>query len=105
MADLATDTADTLARMLRRLPASLWDIDPSSATLQRDIYKAIAEQLALWLENQAIARTMTLLLQAQGRDLDVLLADYGLQRYLQRPDAYARQIGEHILWHPTGTES
>jgi hypothetical protein len=100
---LAVTTSDLLARMLRRLPPSLWDIDPASPTVQRDLYKAVAEQCALWLEQREIARTMTLLLEAQGVDLDVLLQDYGLRRYLQRPDAYARQVGEQILFAPQGT--
>src|SRR5215813_5969043 len=105
MADLATDTADVLGRMLRRLPPSLWDTSPASATLQRDIFRAVSTELALWLENRAIAADMTLLLRAQGRDLDSLLADYGLKRYLQVPDDYARIIGQHILFHPKGTLS
>jgi hypothetical protein len=103
MPSLTTSTADVLTRMLRRLPPSLWDTDPQAETLQRDLYRAFAEQMAVWLENREIARTMTLLLEAQGVDLDVLLEDYGLKRYLQRPDPYARQVGMHILWHPQGT--
>jgi hypothetical protein len=94
---------DVLERMLRRLPPSLWDIDATSATVQRDLYRAFAAQLGLWLEQRDIARTMTLLLEAQGVDLDTLLQDYGLRRYLQRPDPYARQVGMHILWMPKGT--
>jgi hypothetical protein len=89
--------------MLRRLPPSLWDIDPASATLQRDIYRAVAEQIAVWLENRETARKMTLLREAEGVDLDVLLADYGLKRYLNLPDAYARQVAENILFRPQGT--
>lgn len=96
-------TTDLLTRMLRRLPASLWDTDPASATLQRDLYRAFASQMALWLEQREIARTMTLLLEAQGVDLDALLQDYGLRRYLERPDAYARQVGMQVLWYPQGT--
>ena len=103
MPTLTDDTAAVLARMLRRLPSSLWDTDPASNTLQRDLYRAFAAQVAVWLENRAIARTMTLLLEADGVDLDTLLADYGLKRYLQRPDAYARQIAMQILWTPKGT--
>jgi catechol 2,3-dioxygenase-like lactoylglutathione lyase family enzyme len=100
---LAATTSDLLARMLRRLPPSLWDTSPASPTVQRDLYQALAEQCTLWLEQREIARTMTLLLEAQGVDLDVLLQDYGLRRYLQRPDAYARQVGEQILFAPQGT--
>ena len=96
-------TADLLARMLRRLPRSLWDTDPTSVTLHRDLYHAFASQMALWLEQREIAQTMTLLLEAQGVDLDTLLQDYGLRRYLQRPDPIARQIGMQILWYPQGT--
>lgn len=101
--DLTTTTAATLARMLRRLPPSLWDTDPASPTLQRDLYNAIASQCAIWLENREIARQATLLREAAGVDLDTLLADYSLKRYLQRPDAYARQIAMQILWTPKGT--
>jgi hypothetical protein len=97
------DSQDLLARMLRRLPPSLWDIDPLANTLQRDLYRAFATEMALWLEQRAIARTMTLLLEAQGVDLDILMQDFGLRRYLQRPDAYARQVAMHILWMPQGT--
>jgi hypothetical protein len=100
---LEAETQAVLARMLLRLPPSLWDIDPTSDTLQRDLFRALAAQIALWLEQREIARTMTLLRAAQGVDLDVLLADYGLTRYLQRPDAYARQVGLQILWTPKGT--
>jgi len=103
MPSLTTSTAEILERMLKRLPPSLWDTDPQSETLQRDLYRAFAAQMAIFIENRSIASTMTLLLQAQGVDLDVLLEDYGLRRYLQRPDAYARQVGMHILWHPKGT--
>jgi hypothetical protein len=101
--DLAAATADLLARMLRRLPPSLWDTDPASPTVQRELYQAIAAQGALWLEQRETLRTMTLLLEAQGVDLDVLLQDYGLKRYLSLPDAYARQVGEQILFVPQGT--
>lgn len=101
--DLAVVTADVTARLLRRLPPSLWNTDAGDSTLQRDLMRAIAVQAAIWLENRAIADTMTRLLAAQGVDLDVLLQDYGLKRYLQRPDAYARQIGMNILWTPKGT--
>jgi hypothetical protein len=100
---LTTTRDEILARMLRRLPPSLWDNSPLSDTLQRDLYRAIAGQCAVWLEQRDIARTMTLMLEAQGLDLDTLLQDYGLKRYLQRPDAYARQIGMHILWTPKGS--
>jgi hypothetical protein len=100
---LAVATTDLLARMLRRLPPSLWDNDPASPTVQRDLYQAVAEQCALWLEQREIARRMTLLLEAEGVDLDVLLQDYGLKRYLGLPDAYARQVGEQILFAPQGT--
>jgi hypothetical protein len=55
------------------------------------------------MENRTIARQMTLLREATGRDLDALLQDYGLRRYLDRPDAYARQIGMQCLWIPKGT--
>jgi hypothetical protein len=103
MASVTEDTADLLQRMLRRLPGSLWNTDPDSPTLQRELYHAFALQMAAWLEQREIVRTMTLLLEAQGVDLDVLLADYGLRRYLQRPDPYARQIGMNILWTPKGT--
>jgi hypothetical protein len=101
--ELQATTDDMLARMLRRLPQSLWDTDPASNTLQRDLYQAMAAQCALWLEQREIARTMTLMREAEGVDLDVLLADYGLRRYLQRPDAYARQVGMQILWTAQGT--
>jgi hypothetical protein len=87
--------------MLRRLPASLWNVD--AATPQRELLSAVAAQCALWLEQRSIARTMTLLLEAQASDLDVLLQDYGLRRYLQHPDPYARQIGMQILWTPKAT--
>ena len=100
---LAASAADILGRMLRRLPASLWDTDPTATTLQRDLYQAFAAPMAVWLEQRTIARTMTLLREAQGVDLDVLLADYGLRRYLQRPDATARQVGLQILWTPRAT--
>jgi hypothetical protein len=100
---LAVATTDMLARMLRRLPPSLWDNDPASPTLQRDLYAALAAQCALWLEQRETLRTMTLLLEAQGIDLDVLLQDYGLKRYLSLPDAYARQAAELILFTPQGT--
>src|SRR5215471_14877025 len=94
MADtLAISTGDILSRMLRRLPPSLWDTDPSADTLQRDLFAAIASQTAVWLEQRDIARTMTLMLQAEGIDLDVLLQDYGLKRYLQLPDPYAARSG------------
>jgi hypothetical protein len=102
-APLVRQGQDLLARMLRRLPPSLWDIDPTASTVQRDLYWAVAEQCALWLEQRDIARTMTLLLEAQGVDLDVLLQDYGLKRYLGLPDAYARQAAELILFTPQGT--
>lgn len=104
MSDLVTTTTDVLARMLRRLPPSLWDTDPASPTLQRDLYQAVAAQLAVWLEQREIARRMTLLLEAEGVDLDTLMEDYGLRRYLQRPDPYARQIAENILFVPQGTQ-
>ncbi len=104
MADtLSQATTDLCARMLRRLPPSLWDTDPASATVQRDLYQAIAGQVALWLEQREIARQSTLLLEAQGVDLDTLLEDYGLKRYLGLPDAYARQVAEQILFTPQGT--
>ena len=103
MPTLTEHTSDVLARMLRRLPPSLWNTDPTDSTLQRDLYRAFAEQIAVWLENRAIARASTLLLEADGVDLDTLLADYGLKRYLQRPDDYARQIAMQILWTPKGT--
>jgi len=104
MADtLATSTTEVLARMLQRLPPSLWDVDPTSATVQRDLYRAVAQAGAVWLENREIARRATLLLEAEGRDLDTLLADYGLKRFLQRPDAFARQVAEQILFTPKGT--
>jgi len=97
-------TADeVLGRMLRRLPPSLWDTDPASATVQRDLYAAMASQVAVWLEQREIARQCTLMLEAEGVDLDTLLEDYGLRRYLGLPDAYARQVGMHILWYPKGT--
>lgn len=101
--NLATATTETLTRMLRRLPASLWNTSPEAATLQRDLYEAFAAQLAIWIEQREIARRMSLLLEAEGVDLDALMEDYGLRRYLQRPDAYARQVAMHILWHPKGT--
>lgn len=102
--DLVTTTQDVLARLLRRLPPSLWDTDPTSHTVQRDLAAAIAQQCALWIEQREIARRMSLLLEAEGADLDTLLADYGLRRYLQRPDAYARQVGMQILWTPRATQ-
>lgn len=100
---LAVAATDLLARMLRRLPPSLWDSDPTSPTVQRDLYAALAAQCALWLEQRDILRTMTLLLEAEGVDLDVLLQDYGLKRYVRLPDAYARQAAELILFTPQGT--
>lgn len=104
MADTLTNaTADLLARLLCRLPQSLWDTDPTSPTVQRDLYRAQAVQLAVFLEQRDIARRMTLLRSAEGIDLDRLLADYGLKRYLQRPDAAARQIGQNLLFAPRGT--
>src|SRR5580765_4158647 len=83
-------TARLLQRLLNHLPQSLWDTDPASPTVQRDLYQAFAERSAQFLDNLTIARKMTLLLEAEGLDLDALLRDYGLRRYLQRPDAYAR---------------
>lgn len=97
-------TTRIATRLLDRLPQALWDTDPTSETVQRDLYRAFATQMALWLENRTIARQMLLLLEAQGLDLDALLRDYGLRRYLQRPDAYARQVGMHLLYIPQGTE-
>jgi hypothetical protein len=96
-------TALVLARLLGRLPTALWDTDPFHLTVQRDLLQAVAQQMALWLENRTIARQMTLLLEAEGLDLDALLHSYDLKRYLQRPDAYARQVGMHVLWVPKGT--
>src|SRR5215510_5282280 len=104
MPTITETTQDVLARMLRRLPPSLWDADPASNTLQRDIYQAISAQLATWLEQREIARKMTLLREAQGVDLDVLMEDYGLKRYLQRPDDFARQIAANILFAPRCTD-
>jgi hypothetical protein len=101
--DLEVATTDVLQRMLARLPKSLWDGDATSNTLQRDLYQAFAAQMAVWIEQREIARTMALMLEAQGVDLDVLLEDYGLRRYLRRPDPYARQVGMHLLWTPKGT--
>jgi hypothetical protein len=96
-------TALVLARLLGRLPTALWDTDPTHLTVQHDLLQAVAAQMAVWLENRTIARQMTLLLEAEGLDLDALLHSYKLKRYLQRPDAYARQIGVHILYVPQGT--
>jgi hypothetical protein len=92
-----------LTRLLQRLPASLWETDPADPTIQRELMRAFAHPVALALENQTIARQMTLLLEAEGVDLDTLLTDYGLRRYLQRPDAFARQVGMHLLNIPKGT--
>lgn len=97
-------TARILASLLTRLAPALWNTAPEDPTVQRDLAQALAEQLALWLENKTIAQQMTLLLQAEGLDLDALLQDYGLRRYLQRPDEVARQVGMHCLWMPQGTE-
>jgi hypothetical protein len=104
VADLTILTADVLTRQLRRLPPSLWDTDPLAETVQRELFQASALQAAIWLENRAVLRTMTLLLEAQGLDLDTLLADYGLKRYCQRPDPIARQVGMQILWTAQGTD-
>jgi hypothetical protein len=101
---LTETTARVLRSMLGRLPEDLWNRDPDALTLQRDIYQAIAAQVARWLENRTIATPMTLLLEAQGLDLDRLLRDYGLRRYMQRPDDYARQIGLHCLYIPKATD-
>src|SRR5262252_1134822 len=100
---LATLQADVLARLLRRLPPSLWDTDPASNTLQRDLYGAIAQEVGVWLSQLDTANQMTLLKEAQGIDLDVLLKDYGLRRYMQRPDDVARQIAEQMLFRPRCT--
>jgi hypothetical protein len=88
-------------RMLRRLPASLWD--QSLGTPQAQLYGSIALELARWLDAWALVRRCTLLQQADGIDLDVLLRDYGLMRFNRRPDAFARQIARQILWTPKGT--
>lgn len=92
-----------LARMLSRLPEDLWNTDPEALTLQRDLYQAIAGEIARWLESRTVATPMTLLPEAQGLDLDRLLRDYGLRRYFQRPDTYAQQIGLHCLYIPKAT--
>jgi hypothetical protein len=92
-----------LPRLLHRLPIALWDTDETAETVQRDLCRALASELALWLEQLTIARQMTLLLEAEGVDLDRLLEDYGLHRYLGRPDAIARQIGMSMLWRPKST--
>jgi hypothetical protein len=93
-----------LTRLLQRLPSDLWDIDPDALTLQRDLYHATSLEIARWLENRTLATPRTLLLEAEGLDLDRLLRDYGLRRYLQRPDAHAQQIGLHALYVPKATE-
>lgn len=97
----ATDAV--LTRLLSRLPVDLWNTDPSARTLQRDVYRSVAQEIARWLESRTVATPMTLLLEAQGLDLDRLLRDYGLRRYMQRPDAYAQQIGLHCLYVPKAT--
>lgn len=103
MAEATLDDAALVVtqRMLRRLPASLWD--QSLGTPQAQLYGSIALELARWLEAWELVRRCTLLQQADGIDLDVLLRDYGLKRFNRRPDAYARQIARQILWTPKGT--
>lgn len=87
--------------MLTRLPQSLWEQDPAS--VQGQLYSAVAAELATWLDAWAVTRDCTLLQRADGIDLDVLLNDYALKRYNRRPDAYARQLARQILWTPKGT--
>ena len=106
MAEDTSQTIDEVAlvvtqRMLQRLPASLWD--HSLETPQAKLYGGMARELARWLEAWDVVRRCTLLQQADGIDLDMLLRDYGLQRYNRRPDAFARQIARQILWTPKGT--
>lgn len=102
MAESRTETIDRLtASMLGRLPQSLWDQDPAS--VQGQLYAAIAAELATWLETWTVARDSTLLQRAEGVDLDTLFRDYGIKRYNQRPDGYARQIARQVLWSPQGT--
>lgn len=96
-------TAELLAALLRRLPATLWNQDPDAPTPQRELLRILAEQMALHLETRTIMVAMHLLLEAEGRDLDLLLADFGLRRYLQRPDAYARQVAMAALFRPKAT--
>jgi hypothetical protein len=89
-------------RMLRRLPASLWNTQDLDTT-QAKLLGAIAHELATWFGEQDVVRTCTLLQEAGGIDLDFLLRDYGLKRYNQRPDALARQLARQILWTAKGT--
>jgi hypothetical protein len=100
---LSAATDRLLERYLTRLPQALWVTDLHETTLQRDLLRAVAEQSALWVEQRTLGQAMTLLREAMGLDLDRLLRDYGLRRYLERPDAQARQIGLQCLWTPKGT--
>lgn len=99
--DLATLARDFQTRLLNRLPASLWDQSPE--TVQGQLYGALATELARWFETRRVVRDATLLQRAAGVDLDVLLRDYHLKRYNQRPDAFAREIARLILWTTKGT--
>ena len=87
--------------MLQRLPPSLWDQDPAS--VQGQLYAAVAAELTSWLEAWTVTRNCTLLQRAEGVDLDRLLTDYGIKRYNQRPDPFARQIARHVLFTPKET--
>lgn len=96
-------TAEVLVSLLRRLPAALWNQSPDDPTPQRELSRVLAEQMALHLENRTVLQAMHLLLEAEGLDLDALLADLGLRRFLQRPDAYAREVGMACLFRVKAT--
>jgi hypothetical protein len=96
-------TLRLLTDLLQRLPEALWNTDPTDPTLQQQLFVPIATELARWLEQLTMATKMTLLLEAEGIDLDRLLDDYGLRRYLQRPDPYARQVGMACLFRVKAT--
>jgi hypothetical protein len=96
-------TLRLLTDLLQRLPEALWNTDPTDPTLQQQLFVPIATELARWLEQLTNATKMTLLLEAEGIDLDRLLDDYGLRRYLQRRDPYARQVGMACLFRVKAT--
>ena len=99
--DLELAALDLQQRLLHRLPESLWD--QSRLTPQGQLYGAIAQELARWLETWTIVRDSTLLQRASGVDLDLLLTDYRLKRYNHRSDAFAREIARLILGTPKGS--